>query len=409
MPKLGSGNVAEAAASARAEQGFLHLLAEACVTIQRPGTPCLRCAEACPAGAISIGERTVAISHELCSGCGRCAPVCPTEVLTVDGFALPSGRMQIRIECSRVPPPGCTQANIVVPCLGGLTANHLRASLATGTEEIVLVDRGWCATCPAGGTDTPWDDVLARLGRELDLLGMRRGPSVRVETRSLPKESALSPPVARRASSETLTRRQLFARLANPKPKPTASHASACDQPPSVIRTDALIERRAQLARIVAGPLPGALFPAASIADTCCDNLICTRACPTGALRSIQESGVGGVAFDAALCIACGACEEACPTHSITIHAAGEGVYEGSVPLRRHDRRICAQCGAEFSTHDGRSACLACSKDAEIVRLGHDLMRRRAAPRPRASGHRDIPSRSVLSCAQKTCEQEGAS
>lgn len=408
MPDMGSGSAAEAAASVRAGHGFVQLLADACVTIQRPGTPCFHCAAACPTDAISVSERTLEISQELCTGCGRCATVCPTGALAVDGFAIASSCARIRIECSRVPVAERDSSDAVVPCLGGLTASQVRAWLATGIDEIILVDRGWCAACPTGGTDAPWGDVLAKVGCELDLLDARSNRSIRVDTRPLPNQAALSPAVARGGASETLTRRQLFARLSDPKPKSSATRASACNQPPSTVRADALNERRRQLAQLLADSLPAALFPAVSIAETCCDNRICAHACPTAALRAIQETGFGGIEFDAALCIACRACEEACPTHSISLSTAGSNVYPGAVLLQRRAHQICAQCGDEFAMHDGRSVCLACCKDADIVRLSHDLMRRRAMPSPRESENPGISSRSKVGWVHDTCEQEGA-
>lgn len=404
MPDMGSGNAVDASASMWA----VRLQAEACVTIQRPGTPCRRCAEACPADAVVVGERTLEIRGDSCTGCGRCAAGCPTGALDLDGAALAVGQRSIRIECSRVPAAECSQSEAIVPCLGGLTARQFRAWLTSGTDTIVLVNRHWCAACPAGGTDEPWAATLAQILRELDLLDRHGNHSIRVEFRPLAKDAALSPPTPRSSTSTTLTRRQLFRRLSHPVPKSETPRASACKESPSLVSADALDERRRHLARLSDGHLSAGLFPSVSIADTCCDNQICIHACPTGALRSVQDDEFAGTAFDAALCIACGICEESCPTRSITLTAAGEGVYEGPVALRCHARQLCAQCGVEFAATDDRSICLACHKDADIVQLGHELMRRRAAACPRDAKVREIALRSGAHCDQETCEQEGS-
>ncbi|TGY68778.1 hypothetical protein E5332_09370, partial [Enterorhabdus sp. NM05_H27] len=48
-----------------------------CLLVRHRNADCLRCAEVCTTGAISLGEEGVVVSAELCIGCGTCASACP--------------------------------------------------------------------------------------------------------------------------------------------------------------------------------------------------------------------------------------------------------------------------------------------------------------------------------------------
>ncbi len=56
----------------------LRVVPERCVQVRHKGAKCLRCAEACAAGAITYDGEDVLIDGELCIGCGTCATACPT-------------------------------------------------------------------------------------------------------------------------------------------------------------------------------------------------------------------------------------------------------------------------------------------------------------------------------------------
>ena len=42
---------------------------------------CKKCSEACPVGAVSVGNNVVSIDAGACMACGACTTVCPTEAL----------------------------------------------------------------------------------------------------------------------------------------------------------------------------------------------------------------------------------------------------------------------------------------------------------------------------------------
>lgn len=55
----------------------------ACVRVRHRGASCDECLLACTHDAIAIDANAVSIDNALCTGCGACASVCPTEALTL--------------------------------------------------------------------------------------------------------------------------------------------------------------------------------------------------------------------------------------------------------------------------------------------------------------------------------------
>jgi Fe-S-cluster-containing hydrogenase component 2 len=381
--------------------------ADACFSVQRPGAPCRKCAEACRADAIRIGARSVELIAEACIGCGSCAAACPTGALSVSGSDVLPGHNPVRLECSRLPASRRGADAQAVACLGGITPADLRRLLANGSD-VTLVDRGWCRDCPAGRRPDPWRSTVAQVHRELEALGKDAQKRVRVAHAPLPTAIALAPPAAPSRRSPVMARRQLLLGLSQPRPPARPPlRVDARHSPPAKVATEALIKRRDDLRQLADGEaLPGALFPAVAISDTCCDNQVCVSACPTGALRAIDAGNTRGVDFDAALCIACRACESGCPSHSVSVRAEGQGTYAGWIALRRTPQAICRSCRSPYVRKGEETACPACRKDADLARLGHGLMRRRwQADEPFAVTPQNRNAPAAGAAARKTCLQ----
>jgi len=67
----------------------------ACLAVASPLDACRRRVDLCPTQAITLAERQIAAAAEQCVGCGRCAAVCPTEVIGAPCFAaVPSGLVE---------------------------------------------------------------------------------------------------------------------------------------------------------------------------------------------------------------------------------------------------------------------------------------------------------------------------
>lgn len=341
------------------------LRVEACLTIQRPGLSCMVCKDSCPTGAISITGRNVDVSDAACSGCGRCSAACPTGALTVDGF-----QTAAIYECARV--PAKTRAGEVVPCLGGIMPSHLRRALRDG--NVTLMDRGWCAECPASdGERTPWSEAVDTVNREAHELGLAQ--RVQIESAPLPRRRALPAPASATANP---SRRALFSWVAQAqKAQATCNRLEAL---PERVDTSALRERADVLVELSEGrPLPAALFPLLSTRDGTLDLRMVAAVCPTAALDTVENGQEDRLMFDAAICIGCGECTRA-STGTLVILQQGAGEYQGPIMLARQARKTCMRCCTRFTPlEQGQTICDNCRKDTELAMAAHGLMRHKRA------------------------------
>lgn len=336
----------------------------ACLTVQRPGAACTACARTCPADTIRIDARTVTVDQHACTGCGRCAGACPTGALSVSGFA--SGRV---IECSRVAPRDRMAGASIVPCLGGLSARHLRDRLPDGGA--VLVDRGWCAACPAGGVAAPWAEAVGSVNADAETLA--RAERIVVRRAPISPRLAKAPPALAAGAPDRPARRQIFARLLGPSTG-TRAPREAEARPPGRVAAPALARRTATLRDLAVGlPLPAALFPSIAFTGDANAARLAASLCPTGALALETGPDADRLTFEAAQCLACAACAE---VPGVTAAVRGQGFYRGPVDLARLPMTGCRRCGTRFAS-DGAPDCPGCRKDHDLAAAGFALMRRR--------------------------------
>jgi ferredoxin len=338
-----------------------------CLALSAPLAGCSRCADICPTDAIDPLSLTVA--PERCLGCGRCVAVCPTEAITLpDAIPAPAAD----IECGRVGARDRAEGASQAACLGALSEAALLEAVAALDDDVRLIDRGWCASCPAGGNPAPWAAAVEAANSTLASLSRHR---VRVVTRPTPERRAMSLP--ERLEERGAARRGLFRRMTAPALQPTPRRGRGPIAPRAVLRRHAAIARLAGQAEV-----PAALFPDVAISDACRNSLVCAAACPTGALSRASEAG--GIDFVASACIACGACESACPEGALTLSARGTGsLLDRQVALRRVESATCRRCGSRFATEAGDDSCLPCARSADLAREAFALMRR---PAREASG-----------------------
>lgn len=345
----------------------VRLDARACLAVQRPDSGCRACADVCATAAISVTPRQVEIAAERCTSCGRCGAACPTGAFAVTGSHSPAPAY----ECLRVPPTERVAGAEGVACLGGLTEETLRSALAAG--DVRLMDRGWCAHCPAALCAAPWADVVARVGADAATLGLAARPLI-VEA-PLDPARALAPPQAPAAAPKGLSRRQLFSRLAPPVPPAQTKTPDALALLPGQIAPPRLAARLGYL-RVASGrrTLEGRLFPAVAIPATA-DLPLVAGLCPTAALslHALPQSDV--LTFDAARCLGSRGCR-ACLAAGAIITPEGEGSYEGPAVLIERSMADCPKCDARFAPVRGARVCEACRKDTELASFAHGLMRR---------------------------------
>lgn len=350
----------------------------ACLPLRSRHGQCRKCADACPARALTVSLAGVSLS-EACTGCGRCSAACPTEALTLPemlalpapgpGDELPAASAPLRIECRMVPAEWLEPGSLVVPCTGACSPGRLMAQAAAG-RAVVLVDRGWCAGCPAAGasspdvaaTDVPQTAAAAHPAAAaiatavawLEAVGDTTAIGLRAEP--LPvrlRPTALRPPPEQPAP---LDRRRFFrAALEKPagrevKPTPMGGDGRAtypADQrQPSPERSRQHLALQLLAARH-AQDVPAEFYPSLHADGRCCDRRLCVALCPTAALGVADDGGTAHLRFDPVRCIGCGTCERACPESALLL--TPHGGTPATATLVTHTRLRCAECGDAYT------------------------------------------------------------
>ncbi|MDZ7802710.1 4Fe-4S binding protein [Thiohalophilus sp.] len=351
-----------------------------CQALRSRAGECQACRSACPVEAIQPGSVTLELGDQ-CLGCGRCVPACPMGALALP--VLPeqpvTGRDALEIDCRRVPSQRQGGQTNRIPCLGALAvADLLELFTRADGRPLRLLDRGWCAACPAGGAGAhPAQAALDTARQWLTQMGVPAARQPQLVSAPLNQSRAL-PATAEVLGEVVLSRRGFFreiARTAQDKSQPPPRQAPAAQ-----VAAQASLARERQLAAIerVAG-ITGQVPPAtawpqlAARADRCGNHQGCVRICPTGALRAYRTAHASGVRFNAAACIACDRCVEHCPRQALHWTAENRAEEPGAIhTLTSHSRRECAGCGAEFSPLPDDTSGAYCQPCQRSRRLAAD-------------------------------------
>lgn len=355
--------------------GRVAFAAEACIAARSLPSACQRCARACPAGAVKVGEAGPELVAD-CLGCGRCAAACLTGAIFLNGFPetgkLPSGNAPLHVECWKVPASLTGHAALRVPCLGGLDAGQLLEWQALlGNAPLHLIDRGWCAQCRAGGAAHPARAALDEAARLLQSCALQAMEHPSLVLRPLP--AALMPAaIPEPAAEEKIGRRAFFRRFAAeaaqamPTPRPAAPRLRRGHDFP-LPKRERLLAVLEAMTRQPGGRLPAAVLPGLTLQKDCDHLGVCAGMCPTGALYTYEDEDHAGIGFEPRDCVACGLCAQACPARAIEVRpmgAAGQSVAAHT--LTRFPLARCEQCLTPFAAVRGATLCPACKRSQQM-------------------------------------------
>jgi len=360
--------------------GALTLIAQACLG-HRPHThACAACADACPAGVLTIAAGGPVLADG-CLACGRCAAACPTGALAVRGFAASLPPDTAVFECARVPDATRVSGAGAVRCLGGLAVADLLDAAGRAAGPLILIDRSWCAGCPAGGSAThPATAAVAAAATVIVPLGL---PAPRIERFPTPPHKAR--PLRPDADTVNPGRRRLFGGLLRATRADRDGPAHDLRAPLAMPGRRRTLAAAHTLAAAAGRPLPGSLHPMLRLADACRDHRVCAAVCPTRALHSVADGTAATLGFDTDACFACGRCAASCPEHAVTIASGSQWAPEARLVLRRAEIRACDECGDDFTapTADDTGLCPACRKRISLMR---DVLSASATrPRPHSN------------------------
>ena len=345
-----------------------------CLLVRHRNADCLRCANVCPTGAISLSEEGVSVSPERCIGCGTCASACPTgclqaanptddELTAALAAALAQGNGHAVIACERAWDAAAPAAlgmqedgtpTVAVVCLGRADESLLTEGCARGAQSIRLIS-GPCESCPHGRGGALCDTIvqsaenlLAALGRPSPLQRIRLEDGEELDCRAVAAPADCEPatsPADAPADVPILS-------ASDPSAPPDRPSQRSCSRVAPSVRTalkpgqgrdftpvfphvqdDGTLphfvpERRLRLfnsLKALGTPRQATvttrLWGQVSIdTDLCRSCRMCTVFCPTGAVARFGTDETDfGVEHRSALCMQCRLCETLCPENAITV------------------------------------------------------------------------------------------
>lgn len=355
-----------------------------CVRYRFRYSECTRCEQACPHAAIRLTDEGVGLDVDRCKTCGLCVSACPTETFTLPALSpmalitQASGRETLAVACV----PSGAEADAHVPCLGAVAGPVLAYVLSQGTE-LQLLGSAHCTACAHGVQGS------AQLAANLDAV-----ETLRVADRvgrwaaiTLPQSSGqvtLRSPVRRSdanpaADDARAARRGFFRRVASPGAPGSAPKvsANAVAIPLRAIRaaraTPSAQRDLLQLLGLAEAHTPlttHACLPAGDLRldGGCTGCEACARACPTAALQVRENASAWALGFEAALCVACGVCTEACQPrvlHLADVLPATNFSKRDPQALHHMPKRRCTRCDRSFVVNGDSPLCEVCAGDEE--------------------------------------------
>ena len=284
-----------------------------CLRMRFCDSSCRRCVEACPHGAVTLDDG-LAVNEEVCQGCLLCTTACPSGALEMNAeFADCLARL------AKVPEPvlGCVRtgetAHAALPCLGGLSEEHL-LSLSHELTGIVTLNLSPCRDCPNISLAAILKQRLATL-TEAGLVSA----SARIIIAESPADVHYHPESLDRRGFFNSLRSSLFSSAASI----LAPHNDASDHrseyaakrvPARRLLLNEVRERASQELRTKIQKH----FDTAIIIDSGCSTCQgCVAICPTGALKTTSQDNIP--TYDQLKCTACGLCAEFCLDHAVSL------------------------------------------------------------------------------------------
>ena len=336
-----------------------------CVAVRNRNASCMRCADACTSGAISIQNNELVISPERCIGCGTCATVCPTcaleahrpndaELQKAAVAAMQANDGVAVLACRRIVDSARDLVDakkiVAVECLGRIEESLVTSLVVAGTRKIVMV-KSDCEACEhTKGLST----ACAVRDTSNELLRVWQNP-VRVEISDKFPGSVR----ATEKAPYDERRRNFFFRA---KDEATRVAGIAADEaakktlgiedapePPRYVkvmddgtlphfipdRRERLLDNLAELGEPLDELIETRLWGHVVIdPDTCISCRMCATFCPTGAIQKFDdEDGTIGIDHYPGDCVRCRCCEDICPSNALTLYdeVLAEDLLSGGV------------------------------------------------------------------------------
>ncbi len=290
---------------------------ERCLRKRLNRCDCSNCRDVCSAGAISLRDSRISLDARSCSGCMLCAAVCPNDAFTFpefdsESFCCSEDNAELFVvSCNR-------QSQIypeerLVPCLGGITIEHLLALNICG-ESALAFNVSSCTGCKNYHGVTEFLRRLAWLKQESGALFKRKHIIIKEQ-----QEVVAFNQSARRSFLSGLKER-VYETIGSQLSFQTESSGPAAR---SSRRIPARVRIKKHLMEKVASEDREALSRLINhrliINEACNLCPLCKGICPTGALTIERTEEKKELTFNATLCSGCGLCVSFCRQKALSL------------------------------------------------------------------------------------------
>lgn len=363
-----------AAALGAIESDAIKVNDERCISVRNRNAHCMRCAQACTSGCISVEENRLVVHPEKCISCGTCATACPTSAIEIcqpndddlthmvkDSIIATKGHpvivCQNALAEAGVAEADATEVAVVLPCLGRVDESLLVGIAAYKAFDATLVC-GNCEACEHATGGALVRRVAEGAQHMIDAFGSNTRVSVTSELPACVKaahagklgHAGTSAP-AHTSAAGGVSRRD-FLRGAKDEGAKAATAAVTSEvneylgvpediEVPAAYRkvnkngtlSHYVPSRRTRLynyLRHVGDGTPkgkeveSRVIGAVEIDGSSCKSCrMCAVFCPTGALEKVDEGagGVYGLVHRPAACMQCRLCESICPASAIHVNS----------------------------------------------------------------------------------------
>ena len=310
-----------------------------CVHDQAAKASCEACSDACPRGALALGEYALELNADACDGCGLCIAACPQEAIDsklgrADAASLRKGMTTFL---------ACGQSRVVsdrqsMPCVHALSWRNALRLHRDGVRKIAVAT-GDCDKC------RPRSVQLGQTVKHVnEVLSSRNLPGLEVsyltdeQWEAAARETPPTPEISSR-------RRAFLRRLVEP-----AFVERETDEPATVASL------------LGASDLVGSIFPAVpSISPDRCDGCdACARVCATGAITLVNDESRLHYRVDASRCTGCKLCIDVCQPDAMSVQ---EWTTSPQKMVELASQR-CPACGVVYHAPRTRAddLCTICAK-----------------------------------------------
>jgi len=278
---------------------------------------CVNCIDVCASGAISLSDRSIRFNARACSGCMLCAEACPNDAFTFSEFAADSlcfsedKAEPVVISCHQ-------QSQIypeerLVPCLGGITNEHLLALNMSG-ETTIAFNVSSCAECQNN------HGVIGMLHRLAWLKQKNRSQFTRKYIVITDQNEVIALDQSARRSFLTGLRESLYETIGS-------QFSLQIDDAGPAVKTSRRIPARVQIKKQLMAkvaskdrqPLSRLINHRLIINEACNLCPLCKGICPTGAIQVEKSEGKKELTFDGTLCSGCGLCVSFCKQKALSL------------------------------------------------------------------------------------------